>query len=313
MSAVAAVIIPAHDEEERIGTSLRSLLTGVEPGALEVVVVCNGCTDATAAVATEVPGVEVIELEEASKVAALRAGDARASTFPRIYLDADVELAGPAAVALAHALETTEPRVAGVRAEVDLSTSTRPVCWFYGFRQRLTVFQDGVIGAGVYAMNAAGRARFATWPDVLGDDQFVLRLFERDERVTLEEYRSRVGAPPDLGSLVRRGVRVRRGNSALDHGAAGAPSTAPSTGVVAALRSCLLQPASWPHLATWVVVSAWVRLIAQIGTVEGDWVSAGGRRVPLDRGRFGEGAQRVPVPTEQVRDREPFSATTEAV
>jgi ABC-type sugar transport system permease subunit len=64
------------------------------------------------------------DVEEASKVAALRAGDARAATFPRIYLDADIALSGQAAVALARALRSNEPRVAGVLPDLDLSGST---------------------------------------------------------------------------------------------------------------------------------------------------------------------------------------------
>jgi glycosyltransferase involved in cell wall biosynthesis len=127
VNPVASVVIPAHDEEERIETTLRSLVRGVAHGELEVVVVCNGCTDATATVARSVAGVEVVEIAEASKIAALRVGDERTRTFPRIYLDADVELSGRAAVALARALAGDQPRAARRRSPGGLSGGSNAV------------------------------------------------------------------------------------------------------------------------------------------------------------------------------------------
>jgi hypothetical protein len=244
-----------------------------------VVVVCNGCTDQTATVARSVAGVEVVEIAEASKIAALRAGDDRARTFPRIYLDADIELSGQAALALARALEVDQPRAAGVRADVDLSGASSAVRRFYAFRQRLPVFQDGIIGAGVYAMNRAGRDRFGPWPEVLGDDLYVLRLFGPDERVTVDDHRSRVVAPPDLATLIRRGVRVRRGNTQPSHGVLDAPAMPrPPSGVGAALRETLSQPSAWPAALTWLGVSLWIRLLARTRPGGGDWAGAGRHR-----------------------------------
>src|SRR6476659_6853296 len=85
-----AVVIPAHDEAAVIGRCLRSIEAAVRERDLEVVVVCNGCADATADVAASFPWARVVEIDEASKPAALRAGDRAVSAFPRVYLDADV-------------------------------------------------------------------------------------------------------------------------------------------------------------------------------------------------------------------------------
>src|SRR5262245_58336894 len=46
---MASVVIPAHNEARVIERGLSSLLEGARPGELEIVVVCNGCTDDTAA------------------------------------------------------------------------------------------------------------------------------------------------------------------------------------------------------------------------------------------------------------------------
>ncbi len=50
-SPLGSVVIPAHDEAAVIGRCLDALFTGFEPGELDVVVVCNGCTDDTASAA----------------------------------------------------------------------------------------------------------------------------------------------------------------------------------------------------------------------------------------------------------------------
>src|SRR5688500_16931815 len=98
---LGSVVIPAHDESAGIRRCLDALFAGVAPGELDVVVVCNGCGDDTAAVArSSGHPVRVIELEAASKPAALRTGDELALALPRIYLDADVVLHGSAARAV---------------------------------------------------------------------------------------------------------------------------------------------------------------------------------------------------------------------
>src|SRR5690349_17015586 len=95
----ASVVIPAHNEGTVIERCLDALFGGIDPAALDVVVACNGCVDDTAQRA-RLSGhpVRVLELGQASKAAALRAGDEAARYFPRLYLDADVVLAGPSAL-----------------------------------------------------------------------------------------------------------------------------------------------------------------------------------------------------------------------
>src|SRR5829696_5509012 len=86
-----SIVIPAHNEANVIGRCLASLLDGAAEGELDVVVVCNGCTDATADVARRAgPAVRVIETDVPSKSNALNLGDRAARGFPRFYVDADV-------------------------------------------------------------------------------------------------------------------------------------------------------------------------------------------------------------------------------
>ena len=64
----------------------------------------NGCTDDTVARARAFPGVTVLDLPTPGKVDALNAADAAATAFPRIYLDADIELREGALKGLVDAL-----------------------------------------------------------------------------------------------------------------------------------------------------------------------------------------------------------------
>jgi hypothetical protein len=271
IAPTASVVIPAHDEQERIGRTLDVLTAGARPGELDIIVVCNGCTDATAEVARQHGAGRVVELATPSKAAALREGDRLACCFPRIYLDADVELTTAAARAMAGALDAGPAAVGGVRAELDLSGSTRPARWFVEFNRRLPVFRDGIIGAGVYALNSGGRARFGTWPDVVADDQLMLRLFAPEERRVLDGHRSRVRGPRDLREVVRRGVRVRRGNQQLDAGGAGAPLEAPRAGVLEALTEVARAPRRWPGAVTFAAVTVIIRARARLVPDAADW------------------------------------------
>lgn len=279
----ASVVIPAHDEEARIGATLVALLDG--PEQFEVVVVCNGCSDGTATIARDM-GVVVAELDRPSKAAALRRGDELAVTFPRIYLDGDVVLSNSGAAALAAALDLSAPAVAGVPAQLDLSRCSRAVRWYYEFRQTLPIFQHGIIGAGVYALNERGRERFDDWPEILGDDHFVFRLFHDDERITVRGHRTEVEAPPNLRSLVARGVRIQRGNREVSAADFDGVHPAPSAGIAAAAAEALKRPRAWPRLLTWAIVGVVIRIRLRVGpTSGGDWEDARGQRPARPRSR----------------------------
>ena len=105
LPAVVSVVVPAHNEARVIGRLLGPLVSAVRPGDLDVIVVANGCTDDTAEVAAAFgPPVRVVSIPVASKRAALVAGDEAAQDFPRLYVDADVELGAEDVRALDEAL-----------------------------------------------------------------------------------------------------------------------------------------------------------------------------------------------------------------
>jgi glycosyltransferase involved in cell wall biosynthesis len=217
---MVSVVIAAHNEGRVLGRCLDALLAGGGPG-LDVTVVANGCTDDTAAVARARDGVRVIELAEASKPAALNAGDAAAVGFPRVYLDADIPLSGAAVRTLAAALPDGGPAAGGPalaavpRRQPVLAGRPLLVRAYYAVHNRLPAIATGLFGRGVIVVSEAGRARFDRFPDLTGDDLFLDSLFTMDERVVVEAVAAPVGTPLRTRDLVRRLTRVRSGNAAM--------------------------------------------------------------------------------------------------
>jgi hypothetical protein len=208
---VATVIIPAYDEERVLGSTLQALLDGL-PEAVQVVVVCNGCTDRTAEVARRCgPPVEVLEVEVASKVGALNAGDAVARSFPRIYLDADVRISGLQMQRVIAALSAPGALAAEPKAQMDTSKSTLWVKAYYAVLQALHGREPGDVGCGLYALSQAGRSRFAEFPQVISDDGFVRAHFAPGEIIDVKDAHTVIETPRNLSSLITIKARSRLG------------------------------------------------------------------------------------------------------
>ena len=153
------VIVPAHDEAAVIGRCLAAVLAPPRPDPLHVLVVCNGCRDDTAAIARGFgPPVEVFEIPVASKAAALDHGDAEADGFPRLYVDADVELEPGAVHALSEALTSDAVLAAAPRLAVDTAGASALARSYLRVWSALPTIRDGLVGRGAYAVGAAGRA-----------------------------------------------------------------------------------------------------------------------------------------------------------
>lgn len=220
---MTSVVIAAHDEAAVIGRCLDALLAGTEPGELDVIVVANGCHDGTAALASARPSVRVLEIEVASKPAALNAGDAVARGFPRVYLDADIVVHAGSVRTLCQAFSVptggrdTIPAPLAVVPRRQLDLVGRPLLLraYFAINQRLPVFQTGLFGRGLIALSEEGRSRFDRFPDMVADDLFLDSLFAPHEKHQTADVVTVVAAPRRTRDLVRRLVRVRRGNRAM--------------------------------------------------------------------------------------------------
>lgn len=264
----ASVIIPAHNEGRVIERCLRALLEQTS-APLDVVVAVNGSTDDTVAIARSVPGVTVLDLAEPSKVAALNAGDRATDVFPRIYLDADIVLGEGAVDALIAALDTDEPRAAAPRIHFETGPASWPVRAFYDVFERLPYVTDNLLGLGVYGLSRAARARFEDFPNILGDDLYVQRLFDREERVVVPaEFHVQV--PRTFAALLKVRTRVAKGNHELagltpTGDADFSSSTAETSSAVGALLR--RHPRLAPQIAIYSAIGAIARLRARRGGV----------------------------------------------
>jgi glycosyltransferase involved in cell wall biosynthesis len=214
---MTSIVIAAHNEAAVIERCLRSILANAEPDEFDVTVVANGCTDQTAEVAARMSTVRVLNLDTPGKAAALNAGDRAAAGFPRIYLDADIVLGTEAVRALARALdrEGTPPLAVVPRRELLRQGRPWPVRGYFAIHSRLPAVREGLFGRGAIALSAEGRSRFGEFPPVVADDLFLDSLFSSHEKAEVTSVVSKVATPFSSRDLLRRLIRVRRGNSEL--------------------------------------------------------------------------------------------------
>src|SRR6187401_888570 len=259
---LGSVVIPAHDEARVIRRTLDGLFAGFEVDELDVVVVCNGCTDDTASLARACGrSVRVLELPAASKPAALRSGDAATRVFPRLYLDADVLMPGAAARVV---LELLRNGVLAARPPIryEIHGASSLVRSYYRARSRVPAVLGSLWGAGVYGLSESGRRRFGAFPDVVADDLWVDRLFAEEEVEIVDSAPVVVTVPRrsrDLLRVLGRTYRGKREPARAPDLRNRAPETVGST-----LRDLagagLTGPAAALDAATYAAFSAGARL-----------------------------------------------------
>jgi len=207
-----SVIIPAHNEEAVLPRALAALTGGAQPGEMEVVVVCNGCTDGSAQAARAFGApVRVIETEVASKIHALNLGDREARGFPRFYVDADIVMAREALLEGARAITAGGALAAAPRLRADLSKSSWLVRSFYRAWLSLPYFDEGMIGSGVFGLSEAARARFDEFPDIIADDGFARLVVAPHERKTVRSCSFTITPPTTIAGVVKIKTRARAG------------------------------------------------------------------------------------------------------
>lgn len=285
-----SVIIPAYNEADVITRCLSSLLKARAPDEIEVLVVCNGCSDNTAEVARSFgEPVRVLETAVPSKTHALNLGDAAASGFPRLYLDADVVITMASIRKIAATLEHGPALAAAPQpVNVFLPGTQWGVRAYYRFWVALPYIQEGMIAAGAYALSRRGRERFNKFPDVIADDGYVRLLFEPHERTQVPDAISVVSAPVALRDLLRIKTRSRLGVLQLRRQYSGLWSREAKTKHYSgALLSILCRPslylAALPY--TFVAMVSWLRARRRInGTDSYVWERDNSSRRALKEG-----------------------------
>lgn len=210
----ACIVIPAHNEEHTIARGLTRLMEGTRPGELHVVVVANACTDETAG-AARAKGVHVVETAVPGKAHALRLGDAECTAFPRLYLDADVEVDLSAVRAIVATLAEEGVLACSPVAVLDLHGTGPVIRRVHRVHEELFGPRRALAGVGLYAVDELGHRRVFPMPDVVADDEWVHRSFAPEERRVVPTARSVVRPAPTVRAHLHRRSRVRLGNRQL--------------------------------------------------------------------------------------------------
>jgi len=245
---MVSIVIPAYNEGQTIERCLRSMLDGAKPGELEIVVVANGCKDDTADRARkfEDQGVKVIDTPVGSKVGALNLGDDAVSSFPRFYIDADIDVDIDAIREVAAMLQEGELVVAAPRPVVDFSTRPRLVRSFYKVWTSLPFFSEGLIGAGIYAFSEQGRARFDKFPDIIADDEFARLQAAPHERGNAKRGTFTITPPTSVLGVLKIFTRARAGLYQL-HDTFPELVDNDNTSAGRSLEIIARTPRLWPH------------------------------------------------------------------
>lgn len=189
-----SVIIPANNEADTIAVCLSALFASglTAPKRPQVIVAANGCSDDTVLIAQGMVkqatsagwDLSVIDIATGGKLNALNTAEATAHYDILAYLDADVTVSPALMAGLYQALNTNAARYASGRVNITSQGSAFSAL-YRQFYKNVPFFTQGVAGCGLFGVNAAGRKRWADFPDIISDDTFVRLNFAPPERILI--------------------------------------------------------------------------------------------------------------------------------
>ncbi|HSF26388.1 MAG TPA: hypothetical protein VLC50_02605, partial [Actinomycetes bacterium] len=234
-------------------------------------------------------------IPEPSKAEALRVGDRAARGFPRLYVDADVELSWRDVRVLAAALDEAGVLASAPERIIPMTEVSWAVRAYYAVWQELPRVRSGLFGRGVIAVSEAGHRRIATLPDCLSDDLVLSEAFAADER-TLDTGASVVVHPPRTwADLIRRRIRAMTGNEQAR--SLGLASYAARTTSADLRGLAVRRPALLPKIAVFLAATIAARRGARAARRRGDYTSwlrdESSRRVEPPSGERGSLLNRV--------------------
>jgi cellulose synthase/poly-beta-1,6-N-acetylglucosamine synthase-like glycosyltransferase len=218
---MVSVVMVARNEEERISAKLQNLLESDYPGGLEIIVVCDGCEDATAVVCQQFGGgrVRTIESARCGKAGGLNQGVAAAKGTIVVFADVRQVFEPDAIRQLV--IPFSDPGVAGVSGSLEIKSSADgagkgiDLYWKLEKFTRLAEARiDSCIGCtgAIYALRAADFQSLP--PDTILDDVVVPMQAMRSGGRILFEPAARAYDPQALtiGNERRRKTRTLAGN-----------------------------------------------------------------------------------------------------
>jgi glycosyltransferase involved in cell wall biosynthesis len=266
------VVVPAHNEELGLARLLPRLLNLADQGEFRIIVVCNGCTDASATEAGKHgPDIEIIELPAPSKAAALAAGGVMVRDFPVAFVDADVSLDAQGLRALIRRVTVDGFLAAAPERHLVRDHVSLPARCYYDIWERLPQVRSGLFGRGVIVLAEAGYRRVAAMPSFISDDLAFSEAFDAKERIVASDCTVSVWPARTWRSLIKRRIRVVQGVQEL--GEAGRVSPSSSTRPIDLLRIVGVEPRMALRLPLFVLTTLLVRMIVRLGApARGVWM-----------------------------------------
>lgn len=216
-STKATIIIAAYNEASVIRETLQQLHRAHAPSSYQILVICNGCTDDTEKIIhDEFQNVLCHSLKKSSKALAIRHAESLNPGFPRLYLDADINLsAADADRFISKARDHELEALLIPSSKVTTTQCSTMVKAFYRAWYNTPHVQTFGYGAGAYLINQAGRDRFGLWPELVADDAFIRSQFRTEETHLIQSIKVGVKAPKTLWSLIKVKARSKFGNLEL--------------------------------------------------------------------------------------------------
>jgi cellulose synthase/poly-beta-1,6-N-acetylglucosamine synthase-like glycosyltransferase len=271
-----------------IGRTLEAVFAQDYVGSMQVIVVANGCEDETVAVASSFATaadarrreLHVVDLDKAGKPAALNAGDALASGEIRVYLDADVTLSPNAVSSLVRALDVDGTEFAAPDMVIARSRS-RVVRDYLKVWSRMPYVLDGGAGRGVYAVSAAGRSRWSTYPELTADDTFARLQFSASEVAIVHDATVTIRFPETLHEMVAVRGRLFLGIWELHRKNPGLAASAETSRGRTALRTIARSPDLWLRAPSFfgIYILGWLHARRSIRRNDATWARAASSRV----------------------------------
>ncbi len=208
-----SVIIPAYNEEKVIARCLKGL--DDQEARLDVIVVCNGCTDNTAQVATKASSsASIISIDMASKTNAINIGLKHCRFKKILLLDADIFLTFENLMKLSVIAEKSDCLVASPLANVELARTSFMVKHYYLVALKLPYFQKYKISAAIL-LNEIGIERLGMIPNVISDDNYISLQFKENEKAVIKTIQYTLTPPENFWSLIKILTRSELGNLEL--------------------------------------------------------------------------------------------------
>jgi len=252
---ICTIVIPAFNEAAVIARTLENLIDGARDNEFEIILVCNGCSDDTAAIAAAVcPEVHIIELQNPSKTKALNAGMQASRCHQVVFLDADI-VTGPEAVrTLLHRLSWSGAYLAYGTAKFQVDACSWAVKAFYQAWQQNPYFDDRKMG-GFFALSKSGRNFLGAIPETTNDDEFIRRQLSRSS-TWAENATYHVEAPRTLRDLIKVRSRIYRGNAELESGVSALGKNRRKINAMSFVRRLIKQPVYWPGAVIFALTAA---------------------------------------------------------